>query len=170
MFDMNGKMVLLIALVVFECICSSALSDIIFNPFSQLSSVQEPLPTKAIKIAAGSYHTAVLASSGTIWTWGSNYYGQLGDGTTVDKLVPVSVTGLAPVMLVANGEYQTSAITYDGSLWTCGQNNYGQLGDGTNIDRATPVQSLNLSGIVSFDGGDWHSIALKSDGTVDLGK
>jgi hypothetical protein len=79
-----------------------------------------------------------LKTDGTLWTWGYNGNGQLGDGTTTDSTIPLQIgSGYASV---AAGFFHTVALKTDGTLWVWGYNGYGQLGDGTTIDKTSPVQ------------------------------
>jgi alpha-tubulin suppressor-like RCC1 family protein len=128
-----------------------------------------PAPT-LIAIAGGgsidSFHNIILKPDGTIWAWGDNSSGQLGDGTTKDKSTPVQVQGLNDVTAIAAGGLHTIALKKDGTIWTWGNNDYGQLGDGTTEDKSTPVQVQGLSNVIAIAGGSAHTIALKNDGTV----
>ncbi|MBI5299281.1 MAG: RCC1 repeat-containing protein, partial [Deltaproteobacteria bacterium] len=120
-------------------------------------------------IAGGSSHSLALKSNGTVWAWGYNGSGQLGDGTTTERDTPVQVSGLSGVTAIASGNGHGLALKSDGTVWTWGYNTYGQLGDGTTTERHTPVQVLgSLSGVTAIAGGfsNNHSLALKSDGTV----
>jgi hypothetical protein len=100
------------------------------------------LGTSAVEVAASFSHTCARKQDGTLWCWGDNYYGQLGDGTTVwPKTSPVQVAALgASAVEVAAGEAHTCARKGDGTLWCWGNNYYGQLGDGTTTDKLSPVQ------------------------------
>lgn len=117
-------------------------------------------------ISAGDQHGMAIKSDSTVWTWGANTYGQLGDGTTVNKQTPVQVLGLSNVEAIAGGRYHSVALKSDGTVWAWGYNRYGQLGDGTAIDRNTPVQVNGLTEIVAIAAGGQHTLALKSDNTV----
>jgi alpha-tubulin suppressor-like RCC1 family protein len=118
-------------------------------------------------VSGGEYHTvALVKSDGTVWTWGSNSNGQLGDGTTTDNSVPRPVSGLSDVVSVAAGGYHTIAVKFDGTVWAWGSNSNGQLGDGTTTDNFVPKQISGLSNVVSVAASDYHTVALKSDGTV----
>ena len=117
-------------------------------------------------IAGGLWHTAGLKSDGTVWAWGANASGQLGDGTGIDKLTPVQVGGLSNVIAVAAGSFHTLALKSDGKVWAWGQNTYGQTGGKSTMDKLTPVQVSGLSGVVAIAAGEYHSLALKSDNTV----
>ncbi len=120
------------------------------------------------RIAAGGLHTIAMKPSGTVWTWGNNSYGQLGDGTRTDSSSPVQVSGLNGVIGVAGGFWHTVALKSDGTVWTWGSNKYGQLGNGdeTDTDSSAPVEVSGLSDAIAVAGGYWHTVALKSDGTV----
>ncbi|TFG82852.1 MAG: RCC1 repeat-containing protein, partial [Spirochaetales bacterium] len=118
-------------------------------------------------IAAGDSHTVALKSDGTVWTWGDNSYGQLGDGTTTERTTPVLDSVLSGVVAIAAGGCHTVALKSDGTVWTWGSNDYGQLGDGTTTDSPTPVPVSSLSGVTAIAAGYQHTVALKSDdGTV----
>lgn len=117
-------------------------------------------------IASGRTHAVALRSDGTVWAWGTNNYGQLGDGTLTLRNSPVQVSGLTGVVSVSCGVSFSLALKSDGTVWAWGQNNAGQLGDGTLVNRKSPVQVSGLTGVVSIAGGYSHSLVVKSDGTV----
>ena len=98
-------------------------------------------PTKimddVVQFSAGAYHTCAIKTDGSLWCWGYNYYGQLGDGTNTDRDTPVQIMS-SGVSSVALGNSHTCAIKTDGFLWCWGYNNYGQLGDGTSVQKSTP--------------------------------
>ena len=119
-----------------------------------------------IKIAAGYSHSLALRKDGTVWAWGYNGYGQLGDGTTSEKRSPVQVNGLSGVTAIAAGGSHSLVLKNDGTVWAWGANDYGQLGDGTTTKKITPVQVSGVSGIIAVACGESHSLALKNDGTV----
>jgi alpha-tubulin suppressor-like RCC1 family protein len=126
------------------------------------------------EVAAGGYHSLALKSDGSLWAWGYNSHGQLGDGTTLNRrsAVPVRVNGfpMTGVAAMAANLEHSLAIKSDGSLWAWGANNYGQLGDGTTTDRYSPVPVLDngipMTGVVAAAAGGYHSLALKSDGSL----
>lgn len=124
-------------------------------------------------VATGGHHTVAIKtdnpSGGTLWAWGNNFYGQLGDGTNINRATPVQIgtsigTGRDWVMVTA-GASHTLALKVDGTLWAWGANSRGQLGDGTFTDRNAPVQ---------IGGGPWalvsargdHTVGIKTDGTL----
>ena len=134
--------------------------------------------TDVVAIAAGGSTVAVVKANGTVWTWGINYSGQLGDGTTTERSYAVQVLGpgeeqfLTDVFAVAVSGDHMVAIKTDGTVWAWGWNEDGQLGDGTTTDRSRPVQVIGpdgegfLTGITAVAASRHHSIARKSDGTV----
>ncbi|MBR4544481.1 MAG: Ig-like domain-containing protein [Oscillibacter sp.] len=107
-------------------------------------------------------HHAVIDANHCLWTWGSNNYGQLGDGTTTDRSFPVKI--MDSVSGVSLSDFQSAAICADGSLWMWGCNEYGQLGDGTTTNRSTPVKIMDDVSAVSL--GYYHSAALRPDGSL----
>ena len=111
-------------------------------------------------------YSATLKSDGSVWTWGDNTYGQLGDGSKITKNVPVQVSGLTDATDIATGSEHCIALKSDGTAWAWGRNRGGRLGDGTTTARLTPVQVLGLTGVVDVAAGEEHSAAVKSDGTV----
>jgi alpha-tubulin suppressor-like RCC1 family protein len=145
---LNGKALLAMALMLTLGICSCSFGATV------------------TQVAAGEYHTVALKSDGTVWAWGYNTYGQLGDGTNTNRITPVQVSGLSGVTAIAAGYYDTVALKSDGTVWAWGWNGYGQLGDGTATNRTTPVQVSGLSGVTAIAAGANHTVALKSDGTV----
>jgi alpha-tubulin suppressor-like RCC1 family protein len=136
-------------------------------PVSSSSPVQVSGLTGITAIAAGNYHTVALMNNGTVWAWGSNSYGQLGDGTTTNRFTPVKISGLTGITAIAAGETHTVALKNDGTVWAWGDNGYGQLGDGTfTSQRLSPVQVSGLTGITAIAAGGIDTVALKNDGTV----
>ena len=134
------------------------------------------------KIDAGDYFSIALKADGTVWTWGYNVAGQLGNNSTADSLIPVQVLGgatgnqyLTNVVQVAAGgtfdggnRYYALALRENGTVWAWGNNEYGQLGDGSVSCAYEPINVTALNGkdIVSVHAGEYHSIALTRDGEV----
>jgi alpha-tubulin suppressor-like RCC1 family protein len=119
-----------------------------------------------VAVAAGYGHSLALKSDGTVWAWGFNGHGQLGDGTTETRKTPFQVSGLTGVVKIAAGDAHSVAVKGDGTVWAWGSNVGGQLGDGTTTDRLSPVQVSSLSGTAAVAAGRYHSLALKEDGTL----
>lgn len=130
------------------------------------SPAQVPGLADIVDIAAGEDHNVALGRDGTVWTWGWNNAGQLGDGSTTDSWTPVQVSGLSGVIDIAAGRLHTLALRNDGTVLAWGWNNVGQLGDRTTTARFTPVQVYGLSGVKTIAAGAQHSLALLSNGTV----
>ncbi|HQK34921.1 MAG TPA: hypothetical protein PK074_09360, partial [Spirochaetales bacterium] len=87
-------------------------------------------------ISAGGIHTMAIKTDGSLWGWGANEYGQVGDGTVENRLAPVKI--MDGVVSVYTAWNYTMAIKADGSLWGWGANEYGQVGDGTVENRLAP--------------------------------
>ncbi len=131
------------------------------------TSVSQPAPVLIgsgfAAVSAGTNHTVAVKQDGTLWAWGDNYYGQLGDGTATTRYVPAQIgSGFAAVS--AGSYLHTVAVKADGTLWAWGFNSNGQLGDGTTAQRSSPVQIG--SGFVSAAAGSYHTEAVKADGTL----
>ena len=106
-------------------------------------------------LSAGDESAAAVKEDGTLWTWGGNSYGQLGDGTLTNKSSPVTVAGGGTTWKnVSVKSYSTMAFKSDGSLWAWGYNNFGQLGDGTTSTRSSPISILGGSNSVSWKSVD----------------
>lgn len=133
---------------------------------NQTTAVQATGLAGVTAIAAGGAHSLVLKTDGTVWAFGANASGQLGDNTVIDKSTAVPVSGLASVVAIAAGDNHSLAIKSDGTLWAWGKNLNGQLGDGTTTDKHVPTQVLTVAGVISVDGGASHTVAAKSDGTI----
>ncbi|HJJ01170.1 MAG TPA: hypothetical protein OIM11_08555 [Coriobacteriaceae bacterium] len=113
-------------------------------------------------VSLGDYHSAAILGDGSLWTWGRNDYGCVGDGTTEDRTSPVKVMDGA--RLVSVGDRWTASVGDNGSLWTWGRNWYGSLGDGTTEDRLSPVKIMD--GVTSAIAGAYEGAAIKEDGTL----
>jgi alpha-tubulin suppressor-like RCC1 family protein len=120
------------------------------------------------QVACGQDHTSAIKTDGTLWTWGSNNSGRLGDNTNINRATPVTTfAGGTNWKQVSCGLRHTSAIKTDGTLWTWGDNDIAQLGNNTITVRSTPV--------TTFAGGNnWKQVscgyvytaAIKTDGTL----
>ena len=96
---------------------------------------------------------AAIKSDGTLWTWGSNGSGQLGDNTTINRSSPVqTIAGGTNWKQVSAGNQRCLAIKTDGTLWAWGLNNQGAIGDNSIINRSSPVQ-------VQGKGIDWQFVS-----------
>ena len=111
-------------------------------------------------IAAAGTHTCALLTTGTVQCWGANGRGELGDGTTIDALAPVTVSGLANVTAISSGGQDPCAITTDATLECWGANEHGQLGDGTTTDHSTPTLVPGLDHVISVSVAGTHTCAV----------
>jgi alpha-tubulin suppressor-like RCC1 family protein len=120
------------------------------------------------QVFCGYFHTAAIKTDGTLWTWGRNNQGHLGDNTSIDRSTPVTTfAGGTNWKQVAGGQQYTAAIKTDGTLWTWGPNNLGQLGDNTIVNRCTPVTTFaGGTNWKQVAGGVTHTAAIKTDGTL----
>jgi alpha-tubulin suppressor-like RCC1 family protein len=146
---------------------SSAATDLAGNPLSasSWSFTTPPFPTWST-IAAGSSHSMAIQSDGTLWAWGDNQYGQLGDGTNLSKSSPTQIGIATNWRAVSAGSNHTVAIKTDGTLWAWGYNIFGQLGDGTTTARKAPVQIGTATDWLSVSAGDYHTVAIKTNGML----
>src|SRR6185312_1603769 len=110
--------------------------------------------------------TTALKSDGTVWSWGSNGFGQLGNGGYTSTTTPVQTT-ITGVVAISSWSAFTLALKSDGTVWGWGTDYSGELGDGgSNTNRPSPVRTLNLTNVVAIANGWIHGLAVKSDGTV----
>lgn len=125
------------------------------------------LTSGVIAIAAGSAHTCALESDGDVRCWGDNGYGQLGNGTTVDRYVPTLYTSLLGAASALAVGYHHSCAVVSGALFCWGRNAYGQIGDGTTTNRTlrTAVSGLS-SGVSTVSGGGYHTCARLTSGAA----
>ena len=96
----------------------------------------------------------------SLYTFGYNTYGALGDNTVVKRSSPIQVGALTTWSKIDGGSGHTIATKTDGTLWTWGLNNKGQLGDNTVVNRSSPVQVGALTTWSKIAGGGYHNIAL----------
>ena len=152
-------------------------------PSPHLSNNCAPTPLEVlglsgvVAVAAGYSHSLALTWDGTLWAWGLNESGQLGNkksGPGEKSLTPIRVEGLSGVVAIAAGTNHSLALTRDGTLWAWGYNFYGQLGSGKPGDSSIPVpvkevedlSGKDLSGVVAIAAGASHSLAVTWDGTL----
>ena len=114
----------------------------------------------------GHFHSLALKNDGTVWAWGRNQYGQLGNGTTTNSNVPIQVSSLTSITAIAAGYDHSLALKNDGTVQAWGNGEEGQLGNGTNTSSNVPVQVSSLTSITAIAGEEQDSLALKNDGTA----
>ena len=121
--------------------------------------------TDWVAVSAGDNHSVALKSDGSLWAWGFNFQGALGDSSRVDKYVPTRIgTGNSWQMISAGRDY-TMAIKANGSLWGWGYNN-GRLGDGQSANTIVPVQIGLDSNWRMVDAASIHTMAIKTDSSL----
>jgi hypothetical protein len=127
-----------------------------------------------VAISAGGPHSLVLSSDGSLYAWGDNGFGQLGNGTTTGSRVPVAVdtsgvlSGKA-IIAVVTGKFSSMALSSDGKVCAWGLNSHGEIGDGTTTDRYVPV-AVDTSGVLAgkivtaISAGMQYALVRASDG------
>ena len=119
-----------------------------------------------VAIASGRDHNLAVGADGSVWSWGGNTAGKLGNGNTDESPTPAQVAGIDGVTAVTASDTASMALKGDGTLWGWGFNITGELGTGNLEDSYSPVPANGVSGIVAVDMGRAHTLALASDGTV----
>ena len=117
-------------------------------------------------ISTGFNHSLAIKTDGSLWAWGENFRGQLGDGTNIDRYTPIRIGSDNTWTYVSAGADHSLAIKTDGSLWAWGYNFYGQLGDGTDISRYTPTRIGSDNTWTYVSAGYNHSLAMKNNGSL----
>jgi len=147
----------------FKKICLVGLFSVVFSGWV---TAKGHAATDWAQVSGGSYHSLALKADGSLWAWGWNFFGQLGDGTTTDHYSLVRIGTASDWAQVSAGHSHSLAVKADGSLWAWGLNNEGQVGDGTATDQYAPVQIGTASDWAQVSAGHAHSLALKTDGSL----
>ena len=121
---------------------------------------------RIVQTAAGGAFSLALLADGSVWSWGENFHGELGDGSHTDHLTPMPVANLHQIVRIAAGDGFGLAVQADGSVWAWGINDVGQLGNGSRTDAATPVKLAAPTNVVQVAAGSAHSLALRANGEV----
>ncbi|WP_395847386.1 hypothetical protein [Cystobacter fuscus] len=143
---------------------------------SRVTVAQVTALTDVVAIAAGGIssgainetgHSLALRRDGTVWAWGDNQYGQLGDGTNQQRSTPVRVQGLTNVVSISGNGLISLALRRDGTVWAWGDRRNGLMGGGgTSGLQTTPAQVQDLKGVVAIAAGSRHALALRRNGTL----
>jgi alpha-tubulin suppressor-like RCC1 family protein len=149
-FAMNGDQ--------FRCVASNTDAQVISNA---AKLTVRPV-AGVVAVVGGQFYNLFIRADGTLWGTGDNGRGELGDGTTTNRTMPVQVAN--GVVTAAAGAAHSLFVKSDGTLWAMGSNSNGQLGDGTTTNHTMPVQVAN--GVVTASCGAAHSLFVKSDGTL----
>jgi alpha-tubulin suppressor-like RCC1 family protein len=154
---------------------NSSISQSSYLPVYVNGPGEEAYLKNVIAVAAGNYHSAALCSDGTVWTWGTNTHGQLGNNTQIERSQsrPMKVTNsdgtgfLSDIAAISAGAYHTLALSKSGIVYAWGNNESGQLGLGSDaMYLMMPFPINELTDITHISAGASHSLARKSNGTV----
>ena len=122
--------------------------------------------TDATAITTSWGHSCALHQTGTISCWGSNFYGQLGNGTDTDSSTPVQILSITDAKAVSAGFRHSCALHQGGTISCWGYNNRGQLGNGTDTDSQVPMEVADITDATAITAGGYHSCALREGGTI----
>lgn len=132
-----------------------------------LTSTPDLSADGGIQIALGAHHACAVTATGGVRCWGSNNYGQLGDGTTTNRLTPTDVVGLSSgIVGVFAGDGHSCALTSTGDVLCWGAGTYGQLGNGATTNSAVPVDVVGISNVIELALGNAHTCALTAAGSM----
>ncbi|HEX3018909.1 MAG TPA: immunoglobulin domain-containing protein [Chitinispirillaceae bacterium] len=140
----------------YNCVVSNNYSSVI------CSTAVLKVNSKFTNISAGGNHSLFLKSDNSVWACGANVSGQLGDGTTTNRLKIIKM--MDSVRNISAGYDHSLMLKTDGSLWACGANGYGQLGDGTVTSRLSPVKIMD--NVKNISAGSSFSLILRTDGSL----
>ena len=132
------------------------------------TSPTQPAARPFAKMSAGGAGTCGVTAGGAAYCWGSNFSGQLGDGTTTDRSSPVLVTGgvsFAAVSAGPGGDF-TCGVTSGGAVYCWGYNGNGELGDGTTTNRSSPVLVMGGVSFAAVSAGGAHTCGVTAGGAV----
>jgi len=118
------------------------------------------------RISAGVNHSLAIMTDGTLWAWGQNNSGQLGDGSTESKSEPVKVGAYSDWVFVSAGNDYSLGIRGNGTLWAWGNNGSGQLGVGGAFNRLEPTQVEDWTDFIYVSAGGSHALAIRGDGSL----
>ena len=120
------------------------------------------LPASVTNLGAGDSHTCVVLATQGLMCWGSNSFGQLGNGESAVRLQPVDVAGLTNgIQMIVSGGLHSCALTTGGAVMCWGNNKFGQLGDGTTVDSVAPVNVWGLNDeVTAITAGGFHTCAI----------
>ena len=136
------------------------------RPANVLQPSTQPLQN-AMLTATGGAHVCMTTTTGEVFCWGDNRYGQLGDGTTTNRFVPVASSNLTGVKAIAAGYWHTCVLLVGGTVQCWGYNRYGQLGDSSTTNRPNPVPVVGLAGeVTAISAGRYHTCAVLLSGAA----
>ncbi|MCH8902477.1 MAG: hypothetical protein IIA45_00960 [Bacteroidetes bacterium] len=134
---------------------------------SSLLPIKIPGLSSIIAVACGFAHCMALKADGTVWVWGYNSKGQLGDSSFNNTSVPIQLKSLKDIIKISAGSMHSLALQDDGTVWVWGWDQYGALGQGTNNKHKNyPIKVSGVSNIIDIEGGQRSSLVIKNDGTL----
>ncbi|WP_224367417.1 RCC1 domain-containing protein [Hyalangium versicolor] len=131
----------------------------------RVTPAQVPGLSGVVSLSAGRTFALALRRDGSVWAWGNNTSGQIGNGTQSARELPQQVPGLYGVVAVAAGSEHSLVLRKNGSLWTWGLNMYGAMGTGSDR-RTSPVPVAGLRDVQALDVGVYQALAVDQDGSV----
>jgi serine/threonine protein kinase/alpha-tubulin suppressor-like RCC1 family protein len=160
----KSKTPYIIAGIVAGLLVLGAIAFFVLRGMGGGESTPAPKPKLFRQVSSMTRHTCGLhRTDGSIWCWGRNNYGQLGNRTTHTSTKPVRVSALAKGRAVAAGGRHTCGLTNDQTVWCWGKNSSGQLGIGTTQNQSHPVKVVGLKKVVALDAGNDHTCAITAD-------
>lgn len=142
------------------------LGDGTFTNAIRMMMAQIGTDSSWVSVVTGENHTLALKADGTLWAWGSNVYGQLGDGSLVNKNVPVQIGTEHNWTAVSAGRSHSLALKADGSLWAWGDNEFGQCGFFSPSYSTVPLRVGTDNSWVKISAGYTYSLGLKANGSL----
>ncbi len=121
--------------------------------------------TNVSQVDVGDESACYVRTDHTVWCFGANNGGELGDGTVADQSIPVQVAGLTNIIQVAVGYRHACAVSADGLAYCWGSNTKGQLGTADTKDYRTPQAVVGLVNVAGISAGHWHTCAWLNDGS-----
>ena len=143
--------------------------SIVSSAKKSLNGTKIVFNTQNFTISGGGGHSLAIDESGQLWSWGDNYYGQLGNGNTITQTTPIKIKEGTKFTSTSGGEIHSLAIDESGQLWSWGYNYYGQLGNGTTTNtNSTPINIKNSRETkwVAVSAGYDHSLAIDENGQL----
>lgn len=137
------------------------------NLISQTTPAKVSWLSNVKAVSGGTSNSMALLADGTVWSWGDNMYGQIGDGTSKVRYSPVMVAGLPQVKAISTGADHNVVVDVNGIVWSWGNNYSGQLGDGTFESRSRPVRVNGISeAVTDVSAGNSFNLVLTASGKV----
>jgi len=149
---------IIVALLVFTLLFST-------NGLSRCFAADD-IQNNYIAVSAGDGHTVALMEDGTVWAWGINTSGQIGNGDRGVVKSPTKIDGLSNIIAIDANRDFTLALRSDGTVWAWGGNEFGVLGDDLPNRSFVPLKITGLNNIIAVAAGDTHCAAVSKDGTV----